>query len=98
MIVEVPFYWVDKYPDRGGSSAVPVAQVLDKIFPVPGNADPAPPLFRELQDKLASAQKRARDGAGARRQKSRKKQKMPTQALWELLKGVFEGGAGTFRK
>ncbi|WP_419650982.1 hypothetical protein, partial [Thiolapillus sp.] len=36
--------------------------------------------------------------AGARRQKSRKKQKMPTQVLWELLKGIFEGGAGTFRK
>ena len=60
MIIEAPFYWVDKYPDRGGSSAVPVAQVLDKIFPDPGNADPAPPLFRELQDKLASAQKRAK--------------------------------------
>ncbi|WP_419627518.1 hypothetical protein [Thiolapillus sp.] len=44
------------------------------------------------------ALKRARDGAGARRQKSRKKQKMPAQALWELLKGIFEGGAGTFRK
>ena len=42
------------------SSAVPVAQVLDKIFPGLGNADPASPLFRELQDKLASTQKRAK--------------------------------------
>jgi len=42
------------------SSAVPVAQVLDKIFPGLGNSDPASPLFRELQDKLASAQKRAK--------------------------------------
>ena len=42
------------------SSAVPVAQVLDKIFPGLGNSDPASPLFRELQDKLASTQKRAK--------------------------------------
>jgi hypothetical protein len=42
------------------SSAVPVAQVLDKIFPGLGNSDPASPLFRELQDQLASTQKRAR--------------------------------------
>lgn len=42
------------------SSAVPVAQVLDKIFPGLGNSDPASPLFRELQDRLASTQKRAK--------------------------------------
>ena len=42
------------------SSAVPVAQVLDKIFPGLGNSDPASPLFRELQDKLAGTQKRAK--------------------------------------
>ncbi|WP_456405244.1 glutamate-ammonia-ligase adenylyltransferase [Thiolapillus sp.] len=42
------------------SSAVPVAQVLDKIFPGLGNSDPASPLFQELQEQLASAQKRAK--------------------------------------
>jgi hypothetical protein len=42
------------------SSAVPVAQVLDKIFPGLGNSDPASPLFQELQDKLATTQKRAK--------------------------------------
>ncbi|WP_457673990.1 glutamate-ammonia-ligase adenylyltransferase [Thiolapillus sp.] len=42
------------------SSAVPVARVLDRIFPGLGNSDPASPLFRELQDQLASTQKRAR--------------------------------------
>lgn len=42
------------------SSAVPVAQVLDKIFPSLGNSDPASPLFQELQNKLASTQKHAK--------------------------------------
>ncbi len=42
------------------SSAVPVAQVLDKIFPGLGNSDPASPLFQELQEQLASTQKRAK--------------------------------------
>lgn len=42
------------------SSAVPVAQVLDKIFPGLGNSDPASPLFQELQAQLATTQKRAR--------------------------------------
>jgi len=42
------------------SSAVPVAQVLDKIFPGLGNADPASPLFQELQEQLATVQKRAK--------------------------------------
>ncbi|HDK38488.1 MAG TPA: glutamate-ammonia-ligase adenylyltransferase [Thiolapillus brandeum] len=43
------------------SSAVPVAKVLDKIFPGLGNSDPASPLFQELQEQLAHTQKRARE-------------------------------------
>ncbi len=42
------------------SSAVPVAQVLGKIFPDLGNADPASSRFQAFQDKLASTQKRAK--------------------------------------
>lgn len=43
------------------SSAVPVAQVLDKIFPGLGNSAPSSPLFQELQSQLASVQTQARD-------------------------------------
>ncbi len=42
------------------SSAVPVARVLDKIFPGVGNSDPASPLFQELQEQLATTQKHAK--------------------------------------
>jgi hypothetical protein len=43
------------------SSAVPVAQVLDKIFPGIGNSDPDSPLFQEMQSQLATVQTKARD-------------------------------------
>ncbi|BAO43360.1 hypothetical protein [Thiolapillus brandeum] len=42
------------------SSAVPVAQVLGKIFPDLSNAEPSSPRFRKLQDQLASTQKHAK--------------------------------------
>ncbi|WP_456448889.1 glutamate-ammonia-ligase adenylyltransferase [Thiolapillus sp.] len=42
------------------SSAVPVAQVLGKIFPDLGNADPSSSRFQAFQDRLASTQKRAK--------------------------------------
>jgi len=41
------------------SSAVPVARVLDKIFPGVGNSAPNSPLFQEMQKKLATVQARA---------------------------------------
>lgn len=43
------------------SSAVPVALVLDKIFPGVGNSDPSSPLFQEMQSRLARVQTKARD-------------------------------------
>ncbi len=42
------------------SSAVPVARVLDKIFPGVGNSAPDSPLFQEMQAKLADTQKQAK--------------------------------------
>ncbi|WP_457665611.1 glutamate-ammonia-ligase adenylyltransferase [Thiolapillus sp.] len=42
------------------SSAVPVAQVLGKIFPDMGNAAPDSPLFQKMQTRLANTQKRAK--------------------------------------
>ncbi|WP_456377350.1 glutamate-ammonia-ligase adenylyltransferase [Thiolapillus sp.] len=41
------------------SSAVPVTQVLNKIFPGIGNSTPDSPLFQEMQKKLATVQARA---------------------------------------
>ncbi|WP_293703209.1 hypothetical protein [Thiolapillus sp.] len=35
MIIEVPFYWVDKYPDRGGSWSPSTAQQLRKLVAAP---------------------------------------------------------------